>query len=262
MTPSVTVLGSSGTYSGPNNACSGYLFRSATTSVLLDCGPGTLSKLSEVMNIDELDGIVVSHEHPDHWLELPVLRNAYKYVLGGIIVPLWSTRGVLGALNNLTSHTMADTFPPTPIRDAQHFEIGDLRFTTSRTDHPVETMAVHIETVHIETEHIETADHPPSRHSGVIYSADTGPEWTPAVFGVAPSVFICEATFFDGEAPENPVHLTALQAGQAAVDCDAQSLVVTHVLPGNDPQRAVDEAALAYGGPITSAQPGQVIPFT
>lgn len=251
MTVSVTVLGSSGTYSGPSNACSGYLVRSATTSVLLDCGPGTLSKLSEVMNIDDLDGIVVSHEHPDHWLELPVLRNAYKYVLGGITVPLWSTRGVLGALNNLTSHTMADTFPPTPIRDAQHFEIGDLRFTTSRTDHPVETMAVHIET-----------DQPKQRHSGVIYSADTGPEWSPGAFGVSPSVLICEATFFDGEVPENPVHLTALQAGQSAVDCDAQSLVVTHVLPGNDPQRAVDEAALAYGGPITSAHPGQVIPFT
>lgn len=258
MSANVTVLGSSGTYSGPYNACSGYLLRTGTTSVLMDAGPGTLSKLGELIPIESLDGIVVSHEHPDHWLELPVLRNAYKYVLGAVQVPLFSTQAVLAELSNLTRQTLDDTFPSTRITSGDSFQIGDLTFTTSVTDHPVETLAMYVRQV----DNNAASTDPEPTHSGLIYSADTGPNWSPSAFGVAPQVLICEATFFDGEAPENPVHLTALQAGQAASDCDALSLVVTHVLPDNNPQRAVDEAALAYGGPITSAEPGQVISFT
>ena len=38
---SLTVLGCGGTYAGPDNACSGYLLRTATTTVLVDLGSVT-----------------------------------------------------------------------------------------------------------------------------------------------------------------------------------------------------------------------------
>ena len=97
----VTVLGSGGTFAGPDNACSGYLVRGGGTAVLLDCGPGVLSSLQSHMAPTELDAIVVSHSHPDHWGDLPILRNALHYVLGHGGMDLYSTRETLGLLEGV-----------------------------------------------------------------------------------------------------------------------------------------------------------------
>ena len=78
-----TVLGSSGTYAGPDGACSGFLVRSAGDG--RDDGRRTRARWptsSATSLSSELDAVVLSHSHPDHWLELPVLRNALKYVAG------------------------------------------------------------------------------------------------------------------------------------------------------------------------------------
>ncbi|MFI5045314.1 MAG: MBL fold metallo-hydrolase, partial [Acidimicrobiales bacterium] len=95
MSLRVTILGSSGTYAGPRQACSGYLLRSGRTTVLLDAGPGTLANLQEHVALDELDAIVVSHAHPDHWLEVPVMRNALRYVIEVEGIDLFSTSETL-----------------------------------------------------------------------------------------------------------------------------------------------------------------------
>ncbi|HNH96176.1 MAG TPA: MBL fold metallo-hydrolase, partial [Microthrixaceae bacterium] len=67
----VTVLGCGGTFAGAGNACSGYLVRGGGTAVLLDCGPGVLSSLQHHLEPTELDAVVVSHSHPDHWGDVP-----------------------------------------------------------------------------------------------------------------------------------------------------------------------------------------------
>ncbi|MEA2501276.1 MAG: hypothetical protein QOD01_1387, partial [Actinomycetota bacterium] len=41
----VIVLGGSGTFPAPGAACSGYLFRSASTNLWIDTGPGTFANL-------------------------------------------------------------------------------------------------------------------------------------------------------------------------------------------------------------------------
>ena len=63
MALSLTVLGCSGTYAAPGGACSGYLVRSSTTTVLVDCGPGTLANLQQHVSLLDLDAVVVTHEH-------------------------------------------------------------------------------------------------------------------------------------------------------------------------------------------------------
>ena len=91
MSLTVTVLGSSGTYAGVDGACTGFLVRSAGATVMMDAGPGTLANLQRHVRPDQLDAVVLSHCHPDHWLELPVLRNALKYVLAHHGVQLFCT---------------------------------------------------------------------------------------------------------------------------------------------------------------------------
>ena len=110
MSLSVTVLGCSGTFASAGGACSGYLVRSDHTTLWLDCGPGTLGNVQRHVDLPEIDAIVVSHSHPDHWLELPVLRNALKYSFGIEGLRVLGTAETKHQLDVVCSDGVAPTF--------------------------------------------------------------------------------------------------------------------------------------------------------
>ena len=231
----LTVLGCGGTYAGPDNACSGYLLRTATTTILVDLGAGSLANAQRHIDLVDVDAFVLTHEHPDHWLDLPVARNVYRYVLDRNGVPVFTTAGTRALALPFCADT---TFAWTTVADGDRARIGDIDLRFSRTDHPVETLAV-----------LAEAD-----GASLVYSSDTGPGWSPMAFAVRPDLALLEATFGDGHGL--PVHLTALEAGKRAAEVGARHLVLTHLLPGTDPARQKAEAEQAYDGPVTVAEPG------
>lgn len=246
----VTVLGCSGTYSAPGCACSGYLVESHGMKVLLDAGPGVLGVLQQHTAIEELDAVLISHSHPDHWVEVPVLRNALRYVLGVEGLPLYATAETLDLVSEISHEAVAPTLEPSVIKDGTELDLGPLTVRCSRTDHPPETLAFCVD----------------DGSSRVAYSADTGPDWSFSEFGAPVDIGICEATFRDGapnaiEAARSPVgiHMTALQAGEMAAEAGTRSLVLTHLLPGADPAGSAAEAASAYGAEPMVARSGMVL---
>lgn len=236
MSLTVTVLGSSGTYAGADGACSGFLVRSGGATVMMDAGPGTLANLQRHIAPAELDAVVLSHSHPDHWLELPVLRNALKYVLECGDLAVYATAETLELAVEVTGATLEPTFRPHVITDGTEFAVGDQRWRCSRTDHPVETMGLRVD-----------AD---GRSLG--YTADTGPRWSIAELGPL-DLGLSEATFLHDSPERNPVHLSAHQAGTLAREAGVRRLVLTHVLPTGSPDESVVEAADAYGAPVDVA---------
>lgn len=245
----VTVLGCSGTYSAPGCACSGYLVQSQGVSVLLDAGPGVLGVLQRHIALEDLDAVVVSHSHPDHWVEVPVMRNALRYVLHREGVALHSTAETMGLVSEICHESVEPTFGTSVIEDGSEIAIGPLTIRCSRTDHPPETLAFCVD----------------DGEARLGYSADTGPGWSFAEFGAPVDLGICEATFRDGapnaiEAASSPVgiHMTALQAGAMAAETKVGSLVLTHLLPGADVAGAAAEAASAYGAEPAVARSGMV----
>jgi ribonuclease BN (tRNA processing enzyme) len=234
-TLTLTVLGCSGTYADVDNACSSYLLRTDTTTVLLDLGPGALSEAQRHVELVDVDAIVLTHEHPDHWTDLPVARNAFKYVFDRSGLPVYATAGTI----ELAAPFCDDgTFAWTTLTEASAVTIGDLSLRFSRTDHPVETLAVWVE----------------SGAASLLYSADTGPDWWPTAFDARPDVALFEATF--EHEPSYQVHLTAAQAGERAAAVGAGRLVITHLLPGTDPERQRASAAATFGKAVEVAEPG------
>ncbi|HEY8390409.1 MAG TPA: MBL fold metallo-hydrolase [Clostridia bacterium] len=60
------VLGCMGPYPEKDRALSSYLVETKEAKVLLDCGSGALAQLQKYIEINQLDGLILSHLHGDH----------------------------------------------------------------------------------------------------------------------------------------------------------------------------------------------------
>ncbi len=75
----VTVLGKSPSWQDAGGACSGYLVQHDDTTVLLDCGNGVFGKLRRFVDYVDVDAVVLSHLHADHFLDLVPYSYALTY---------------------------------------------------------------------------------------------------------------------------------------------------------------------------------------
>jgi len=244
----LTVLGSSGSWPGPGRACSGYLVRTATTTIVLDMGSGTLANLQRHVapaDLPGIDAVVLSHAHPDHWTDVSGLAVGLRYYLGAAGVPLYAGAGTVSAAR----HLMGELTPPFDVftvHDADIVTVGDVRITFAATDHNVPTLAARLD----------------GPDATLVYSADTGPGWSLSALGDDIDVALCEATFTDANANHGSAHLTAREAGAMARDAGVGELVITHLAPGTDPAVAAAEASEAFGAGVVVATDGLVVPVS
>jgi len=234
---SLTVLGADGSYPGPGGACSGYLLRADGFCTWLDAGSGTLANLQLHIPLGQLDAVVVSHAHPDHWSDLEGLYVAMRYFVGRSGLPIYAPEG----LRELMTGELPDgTFDWRMIADGQSAQLGPASWRWSRTDHPVETLAARAELQ--------------GRSLG--YSADTGPAWQLSDLGEGLSLALVEASL-PSESEGTVQHLSARQAGAAAASARAQRLMITHLAPPIDREHARQQATDAFGGPVEVAIVGR-----
>jgi len=235
----LTVLGASGSYPGPGQACSGYLVRTGSTAVWVDAGSGTLANLQEHVSLFDVDAVVLSHDHPDHWTDLQGFSVAFQYVVGGNgePVPVYGPAPVGAAASRYL-----EPFEWHEVADGAVAAIGDLTFRFSRTDHGNETLAMRVE------------------GAGKVlgYSADSGSGWTLSQLGPGLDLALCEATYLQ-DREDTMQHLSGRQAGTQARDAGAARLVVTHVWPTLDRAAVAAEAAAAFGQPVVAAETGLVV---
>ncbi len=238
----LTVLGCSGSYGGPDGgACSGYLVRDQGTAMWLDCGNGTFGQLQRHLAVEDLTAVVLTHEHPDHCVDMYGLHIMLRYALKRRGVPVYAPVGLGEHLGSLVGGDWGGTFAWHPIDETEPVTIGSTTLRFSRTDHPPPTYAVEI-----------TAD-----DTRLVYTSDTGPAWSVEAFAAGADLVLSEATYVHGEKAA-PIHLSGKEAGAFAKAAKAQRLMITHLWPQVDPQLIVAEATAAYGAPVTLATPGLV----
>lgn len=233
---SLTVLGCDGSFPGPGGAASGYLVQAGATTVWLDAGSGTLANLQTQVDVNQVDAIICSHEHPDHWSDVECFAVAARYGAGRAGVPVYAPVGVQAR----SYHRDDPMLDWRPVEDATVIAVGELQCTFSGTDHGPPTMAVRL-------------DH---HGASLAYSADCGPEWSVAELGGGIGTALCEATFT--RAHEGSLrHLSGRQAGAMVRAAGVPRLVVTHRWPTVSAAALADEAAEAFGGPVEQAAVGR-----
>src|ERR1700712_4654531 len=140
----LTVLGCTGSYPGPGDVCSGYLVEGGGVRLWLACGPGTLPRLHQHIDLDQLDGVVVTQSHPDHWSDVAAWHIAVRYLRKRVGVPVFSTARVRELVESINGHIGIET-DWSVVGSGDRVSIGDLALSFSRTDHGPETLAVRID---------------------------------------------------------------------------------------------------------------------
>ncbi|HVX69211.1 MAG TPA: MBL fold metallo-hydrolase [Mycobacteriales bacterium] len=241
----VTVVGMSGTFPGPHSGCSSYLVEHDGFRLLLDIGNGSTGALQDVCGLLELDAVAISHLHGDHFLDLITYTYARRYHPAGnppplpVYGPSTIYEGIVGAYARDVHELLAEVYEFNPVAENGVRQIGPFEVSFHLVNHPVETYAMRVS----------------AGGRTVAYSADTGE--CEELVGLARDVdlFLCEASYLDGEPNPPGVHLTGLQAGEYAMRAGAKRLMLTHLVPWGDPARTLAEAQRSYDGEVLVARP-------
>lgn len=241
----LTVLGSNGTYGTPGRPASGYLIEHEGTNLWMDAGSGTFAALQDRIDPGEVDGIVLSHAHSDHCLDIFGFYYATRYGRNPrSAVPAFVPEGLedrLAAFLGGGDRDFSDVIGFRVMGPGSTAVLGSLALTFGISDHPVPTLCVRVE----------------AGNRSLTYSADTGIGGGLAELAAGTDLLLCEATY-QGPGTEKPWphHLTAGEAGSLARAAGARRLMLTHIWPTLDPSRSVAEAEDTFGRPVTPAVPG------
>jgi ribonuclease BN (tRNA processing enzyme) len=242
----LTVLGCAGSFPGPDSACSAYLVEADGFSLLLDFGTGSLSALQCYGDLRQVDAILLTHLHIDHMLDacsyVVVRRWAPDGPYGPVPVfgPMGVAERVNGVYGNPDRASLDDVYSFHPIRTGT-FTLGPFSVTTERVNHPVETYGVRLE------------------HAGKVlaYSADTGPCEALIRLAQHADLFLCEASYLDGDDNPPDLHLTGREAGEAAAKAGVGHLLLTHLVTAwGDPGATYAAASGTFSGPVSLVRPG------
>lgn len=252
------MLGSCGGWPEPGRACSGFLLESAGFRVVVDLGYGTLPRLLSLLGNPTADGlgaVVVTHDHPDHTVDLHGLFRARWFGRRGAPrIPLYAPHGVLDRLKAFedgTDEALSRVFEPWPLPE-RAYRCGPFRLDSVALPHFVPNAGVRLT----------------SSEATVAYTGDTGPD--PAVVELASGadLFIAEATDRHqrpGAAESDSdrrCDLTAREAAALAEQARAERLLLTHFWPGNDREVSRAEAAEVFPGETLVAAEGLRIPLS
>ena len=241
----LTVIGCAGSFPGPDSPASCYLLEADGFRLVIDMGNGALGALQRHAALADIDAVILSHLHADHCVDLYSFRIAREYVPGGPmrVIPVYAPAGGLERIagvhgvddeDGLASRFAFSTLTP------GHLEVGPFTIEAGQVNHPVETFGLRLS------------------HGGaaIAYSADTGETGELIRLARNADVALFEASFLTQPGLPPGLHLTARQAAEHAARAGAGHLVLTHLIPWNDPDRSREEAATAYDGQLTLAQTG------
>ncbi|MGH7755007.1 MAG: MBL fold metallo-hydrolase, partial [Vulcanimicrobiaceae bacterium] len=219
----VLVVGSSCAIPRPGRACSSYVMDVPAARVAFDFGTGALASLRCHCELEDLDAIVISHMHADHFFDLIPLRYALMYGPRRsarpipVYLPPGGERMLRGIADQFVAESPRDFFGGVmtiaTYDPARALRVGDATIRFAATTHYVTAFALRYEW----------------DAASVTYSADTAPDDSVARFADGSQVFLCEATLgADGTEPSPRGHLNGREAGALAHRAGVGQLLITH----------------------------------
>jgi ribonuclease BN (tRNA processing enzyme) len=222
-----------------------YLIRHGPTALLLDLGQGSFPRLAGNLEPSSLDAVVISHLHPDHFVDLVALRH-YLYWqfkptrrVRVVAPPGLATR--LDALHDQPGFTSAslDVEDVTPgIRT-----IGTLTVDAHRVTHTRDSHAYRV----------ARAD---GAGPGLVYSGDCGRAEDLDALVRPGDTLLAEVSFGPGPVPQGVAHLDGPAVAALANRAGAGAVLLTHLQMGFDETATIESVHSTFGGSVSLVAPG------
>ena len=261
----ITILGKSPAWQDAGGACSGYLVEQGDTAVLIDCGNGVFGKLRLYHDYVDVDAVVISHLHADHYFDLVPYSFALTHAPRQQPVPvppwpgtdsparprLYGPPGALGTFRSIGGllgfeRLIEDSFEATEYDPAQPLILGDptsgeLTLNFHSVPHFIEAYAIDI-----------------TGPGGgrVTFGADCRPGEELIEAARDTDLLFAEATIPRPERSGVRGHLTPAEAAEHGRLAGAGRVVLTHISDEIDPAWALEQATAAFDGEIALARAG------
>lgn len=243
----LSVLGAGPAYTDRQDAAgASYLVVHDGTSLLLDLGQGSFPRIFRHLPPDGLDAIVVSHLHPDHFIDLIPLRHYLRYEFdpprrARVIGP----RGLSDRLDALHAEP-GFTSAALDCEDlgTERRQIGSLSLEAGLVAHTDESYALRV-----------AAPTGP----GLVYSGDCGRALDMAPLIRPGDTLLTEVAFGPGPVPPAVLHLDGPAVGELAARARPGRVLLTHVLAGRDLDATVAAVRARWHGPVEFVWPGSEV---
>ena len=232
------VLGTSAAYPGAGKACSGYLIKKGRTHILIDIGTGVLSNLLRWLNPSKLQGIVITHLHPDHFLDIYPLRYFLQFDGNSqspirILAPPGAEEFITQLVDKEGKRKFRELFQFVNINDEDHFKLGEIELRFQPVSHFIPTYGVII------------------GDKQLVYSSDCAYDFLLSSLAEGAETLLCESTL---QGRMSSGHLTGEQAGLLAQKAGVKRLFLTHFWPSLDLEVFKKEAKKAFRGEVLLAR--------
>ena len=221
-----------------------YLVRHGSSAILLDLGQGSLPRLVGEIDPTDLDAVVISHLHPDHFIDLVALRHFLRY---GLDPPrrlrVLAPAGLAGRLDGLHAEPgfTAQALDCTNLAEGP-LMLGDLRVDARLVTHTAESYAFRVAA--------PGADH------GLVYSGDCGKAADLAPLIHPGDALLCEVSFGPGPVPDGVNHLDGPAVGELAATAGAGRVLLTHLQMGYSEAATIESVRSRFDGPVELVEPG------
>jgi ribonuclease BN (tRNA processing enzyme) len=260
----VTVIGASGSFASVDSPASCYLAEAQDGSgrvwrVLLDLGYGAFGPLQGLIDPHDVDAVLLTHLHPDHFVDLCGLYVALAYDPDrepARRVPVFGPSGTIERTAAVCGDSelgkLEAVFDVRSWQDTVPVVFGPLEITPFRVRHPVDSYGLRVRQIEA------GGDERFGGTSVLAYTGDTDscPALVPLAQGA--DLFLAEASFQEDRESVRGVHLTGLRAGRVAAEAGVLRLMLTHLPPWTNPAVVGAEARSVFTGPVEFARPGAV----
>lgn len=226
---------------GSSGAC--YLVRHEDTHLLLDLGQGSFTRIFAEVRPEALDAVLVSHLHPDHFVDLVPMRHYLRYQLHPAHrMRVLGPRDLAARLDALHAEAgFAAAALDCETLGERELRIGPLAVTSRLVAHTAESYAVRVAA---------------QRGPGLVYSGDCGNADDLLGLVRPGDALLAEVSFGPGPVPPGVMHLDGRDVGRIGREAGAGRLLLTHLLMGFDPDATVAAARAEFHGPIEFVWPG------
>lgn len=242
----LVILGAGTAIPIPGYSPAGHVLQYAGGFLLVDIGPGTLSRLA-VAGFDyrDLDYLLITHHHSDHTLDLVTLIQAFDSTSGWVRYKPLHLIG--GKDTEFFYHQLMSVYPgigPSTYRLAIYELMeGSLDFPgwvvhSTLTGHTPNSLGFRLE--------IEG--------KSVVFSGDATLSSGLVNLAEGADVFVCECSFSGSAEPGD--HLSAEQAGWIARKAGVRRLVLVHMYPQTLETDLLTQVRKEYSGLVDVAQDG------